>query len=527
MKSPYFKEEHELFRQSVKQFVEKEVLPNMQQWEDAQEIPRDVFTKMGELGFMGINFPEAYGGSNNDFFYTVVLLEEIARSTSAGLSAAHSVHQYMSTAHLLKVGSEALKQKYLPKAISGEWIGSLAISEPGAGSDVANIRTTAKREGDYYIVNGSKTFITNGVYGKFATVACKTDPDAGVSGISLIMVDQGTPGFTTKKLKKMGWYSSDTGELFFDNVKVPVSNLVGEEGKGFYYIMDSFQLERLVAGISAVAGAEAAIETTLKYLHERQAFGKPIAKFQTLRHQMVEIASELEAVKQLVHHTSWLYNNNVFAVKECSMVKMLSTELGKKIVDVCLQCFGGYGYMEEYPIARMYRDARVGTIVGGTTEIMKDILAKIIVDKVNYESAYNALKQQENISLQPQKEKNIHSSKTNNTTMSAPTTAKEILLSLPTRLKADKVAGVDTLFHFNVAGPNGGEFSVAIKDGACTVTEGFQGDAKCVVTTQDSVYEDVELGRTNPQMAVMMGKIKITNIGEMMKFAGFFNRITG
>jgi acyl-CoA dehydrogenase len=204
------------------------------------------------------------------------------------------------------------------------------------------------------------------------------------------------------------------------------------------------------------------------------------------------------------------------------MVKMLATELGKKVADVCLQCFGGYGYMEEYPIARMYRDARVGTIVGGTTEIMKEILSKMIVDGVNYESAYNAMKEQENISLQPQ-EKN--SSKTNTKTMSTPTTAKEILLSLPTRLKADKAAGIDTLFHFNVSGPNGGEFTVVIKDGACTVTEGLTGEAKCVVTTQDSVYEDVELGRTNPQMAVMMGKIKINNIGEMMKFAGLFNRI--
>jgi acyl-CoA dehydrogenase len=505
MKSLYFKEEHELFRQSVKQFVDKEVLPHMNQWEQDEKIPREVFnifTKMGELGFLGINFPEAYGGSNNDFFYTVVLLEEIARSTSAGLSAAHSVHQYMSTAHLLKVGSESLKKYFLPKAISGEWMGSLAISEPNAGSDVANIKTTAVREGDYYIINGSKTFITNGVYGNFVTLACKTDVNAGIAGISLIMVEQGTPGFTTKKLKKMGWYSSDTGELFFDNVKVPVSNLVGEEGKGFYYIMDSFQLERLVAGISAVAGA--------------------------LRHQLVEIASELEAVKQLVYHTSWQYDNNIFAVKECSMVKMLATELGKKVVDVCLQCFGGYGYMEEYPIARMYRDARVGTIVGGTTEIMKEILAKIIVDKVNYESAYNAMKQQENISLQSNTQKNIQSLKNqNNNNMSAPTTAKEILMSLPNRLKADKAAGVDTLFHFNVSGPNGGEFTVVLKDGAVNVSEGLQGEPKCVVTTQDSVYEDVELGRTNPQMAVMMGKIKISNIGEMMKFAGLFNRVTG
>jgi alkylation response protein AidB-like acyl-CoA dehydrogenase/putative sterol carrier protein len=522
MKSLYFNEEHNLFRQSVRQFVEKEVLPVMNEWEQKQQIPKSIWKKMGELGFLGINFPEEYGGSNNDFFYTVILLEEIARSGSAGLAAAHGVHQYMSTAHLLKAGNHELKKKYLPKSISGEWIGALAISEPGAGSDVANIRTTAVREGDYYIINGSKTFITNGVYGDFVTVSCKTNPDAGPAGISLIMVDQGTPGFTTRKLKKMGWHSSDTGELFFDNVKVPVSNLVGNENQGFYYIMESFQLERLVAGIGATAGAEMAIDLTLKYIKEREAFGKPISKFQVIRHALVDIASETEAIKQLVYHTAWLYDNNVFAVKECSMVKMLATELGKKVADVCLQCFGGYGYMEEYPIARMYRDARVGTIVGGTTEIMKEILSKIIVDGVNYESAYNTMKQQENISLQPKENQNNSSTKQNSKNM----TAKEILLSLPTRLKTDKAAGIDTTFHFNVNGPNGGEFTVWVRETVCEVKEGLHGEAKCIVTTVDTVYEDVELGRTNPQMAVMMGKIKITNIGEMMKFAGLFNRLS-
>jgi acyl-CoA dehydrogenase len=526
MKSLYFKEEHELFRQSVRQFVTKEVLPHIAEWEEQQEIPKSIWKKMGALGFLGINFPEAYGGSNNDFFYTVVLLEEIARSGSAGFAAAHGVHQYMSTAHLLKAGSPELKERYLPKAISGEWIGALAISEPGAGSDVANIRTTAIKKDGYYIINGSKTFITNGVYGDFVTVACKTNPDAGPAGISLIIVDQGTPGLTTRKLKKMGWHSSDTGELFFDNVKAPASHLIGIENQGFYYIMDSFQLERLVAGIGAVAGAELAIENTLKYVKEREAFGKPISKFQAIRHALVQIASETEAVKQLVYYTAWLFDNNVFAVKECSMVKMLATELGKKVADVCLQCYGGYGYMEEYPIARMYRDARVGTIAGGTTEIMKEILAKIIVDGINYESAYNELKQQENISLQANQNLNNNITKPKQQTMSVPTTAKEIMLSLPQRLKADKAAGVDTVFHFNIAGPNGGSFTVIVKDNQCTVTEGLHGEAKCVVNTTDTVYEDVELGRTNPQMAVMMGKIKISNLGEMMKFAGLFNRIS-
>lgn len=521
--SPYFLEEHELFRQSVRQFIQKEIVPYVNEWEELQRIPKSVWQKMGELGYLGINFPEEYGGSQNDFFYSVVLLEEIARSGSAGFAAAHGVHQYMATAHLLKAGSEALKRKYLPKAIRGEWIGALAISEPGAGSDVANIHTTAERKSDHYVINGSKTFITNGVYGDFVTVACKTQPHAGVAGISLIIVDQGLPGFTSRKLKKMGWHSSDTAELFFDQVKVPIENLIGQENQGFYYLMDSFQLERLVAAIGATAGTELALEVTLKYVSEREAFGKPLSRFQTIRHALVGIAAEIEAVKQFTYYTAWLYDRGHFAVKECSIAKMLATELGKKAADVCLQCFGGYGYMEEYPIARMYRDARVGTIAGGTTEIMKEILSKIIIDGINYESAYEQMnKQEESISLHPQ----TNFSSKNNDTMSTPTTAKEILFSLPSRLKADKAAGIDTTIHFNVSGPNGGEFTVVVKDGACTVTEGFTGEPKCVVTTQDSVYEDVELGRTNPQMAVMMGKIKISNLGEMMKFAGLFHRIS-
>ncbi|HLP21239.1 MAG TPA: acyl-CoA dehydrogenase family protein, partial [Chitinophagales bacterium] len=240
----YFNQEHELFRQSVRDFVSKEVAPHINKWEEDEVIPRSVFKRMGDLGFLGINFPEEVGGTNNDFWYTVAYLEELARDTCAGYAAAVSVHQYMATNHILLAGSDYLKEKYLKPSITGEFVGSIAISEPGAGSDVANLRCTAKREGDYYIINGSKTFITNGVYGNFVTVACKTDPAAGLAGVSLIVVDQGTPGFTTNKLKKMGWKCSDTGELFFDNVKVPVSNLVGEEGRGFFYIMESFQLER-------------------------------------------------------------------------------------------------------------------------------------------------------------------------------------------------------------------------------------------------------------------------------------------
>ena len=519
MTSPYITEDHELFRQSVRQFVDKEVLPNANEWEEKQQIPREVFLRMGELGFLGINFPEEYGGTDVDFFYSVVLLEEIARSTLGGLAAAHGVHQFMSTAHIRKAGSPALKSRYLPKAVTGEKWGALGVSEPNAGSDVSAIRTTAVKENKHYVINGSKTFITNGFYGDFITLACKTDPNAGVSGMSLIVVDLNTPGVTSSKLKKIGWHSSDTAEIAFDNVKVPVENLVGAENQGFYYIMESFQLERLVAGISAVSGAQQCLDTTLKYISEREAFGRPIKKFQALRHNLVDLATEIEAARQLVYNTAWQYDKGEVVVKECSMVKLFTTEIGKKVADVCLQCFGGYGYMEEYPIARMYRDARVGTIVGGTSEIMKEILAKIIIDDVQYESAY-------------EKENNIVKTETNNNLTNnkdqmgtKPEKASEILKSLPTRLKADKVNGVKTTFHFDIEGPNGGQFTVNVANGNCTVADGLIGEAKCVLKAKDSDYEDVELGRTNPQMAVMMGKIKISNIGEMMSFVGYFDRL--
>lgn len=522
--SPWFNEEHELFRQTVRQFVERDVLPHVLKWEEEQRIPREIWTQMGELGFLGINHVEAFGGSANDFFYSVVLLEEIARSGIAGLAAAHSVHQYMATAHIAKAGSDDLKRRYLTGAIDGTKIGSIAITEPGAGSDVANIRTTAVREGDYYIINGQKTFITNGVYGDFVTVACKTDPNAGAAGISLIVVDQGTPGFTTNKLKKMGWHSSDTGELFFDNVKVPADNLVGSEGQGFYYIMESFQLERLVGGISAIEGAQMVLDTTLKYINERETFGRQLKKYQVIRHALVDLATEIEAARQLGYSTAWKYDNNIFAVKECSMIKLLGTELGKKTADVCLQYFGGYGYMEEYPIARMYRDARVGTIVGGASEIMREILAKTVIDGISYESVYGAMKQTE---AEPKStESNLRTDNKNESKMSTtPQTAAEIIQSLPNRLKADKASGVSSTFHFDISGDRGGKYTVKVHEETVHVEEGHNGEAHCVVTTSDEVYEDVELGRTNPQMAVMMGKIKISNLGEMMKFAGLFDRI--
>jgi alkylation response protein AidB-like acyl-CoA dehydrogenase/putative sterol carrier protein len=515
MKSPFFNEDHQMFRQTVRSFVEKEILPYADQWEKDEKIPRELFLKMGEMGFLGINHSDAYGGSNVDIFYSAAYLEEIARSGYAGVCAAVSVHQYMATNHLAEAATHELKEQYLRPSIEGKYVGAIAITEPFGGSDVAALRTTAVREGDEYVINGSKTFITNGVYADFVVVACKTDPNAGINGISLIVVPKGTPGFTSTKLKKMGWYSSDTGELAFDNVRVPVSNLIGKEGMGFFYIMESFQLERLVAGMMAIGGAEACIELTLKYMDEREAFGRKIKKFQVLRHDIVNLCTELEAAKYLVYNSCWLYQNGEVPVKECSMVKLLCTELGNKIVDTCLQVFGGYGYMEEYPICRMYRDSRVGTIVGGTSQIMREILSKIIIDDVRYKKVYNNEQAAGSTSAKPTEESGWGN----------PQTAAEIIQSIPLRIKKDKINGYSTIFHFDLAGETGGQFTVKVQDGTATVEEGLIGSPDCVVSAEASVYEDVELGRTSPEMAVMGGQLRISNLGAMMQFVRYFKRV--
>ncbi len=516
MKSPYFTEDHDLFRQTVRDFIEKEVVPNTNEWEAQQDVPRSIWTRMGELGFLGINYPEAYGGAEADFFYSVVFIEELSRSFMAGFPAAINVHQYMATAHLAAAGSQELKQKYLSKAISGEFIAALGVSEPNAGSDVAGMHTTAVREGDHYVINGSKIFITNGVNANFVVVACKTNPQAGVNGISLIIVDRDTPGFTTNKLDKLGWHSSDTGELFFDNVKVPASNIIGEEGKGFFYIMDSFQLERLVAAVASIAGAQHTIEITLQYMNERKAFGRPINKFQALRHLIADLQTEVDAAHQYTHYVAWLYSQGEFAVRECSQAKLLTSEVGKKAADVCLQCFGGYGFMEEYPIARMYRDARVGTIVGGTSQIMKEIIAKVLIDGTSYERAYKA----------EGSATNNNNTSSNGNGAANTLTAKEIILSLPKRYRPEKAAtGYTTSIHFNLVGNTGGQFTVNINNGNCEVQEGHHGEATCTVQANANDYEDVELGRSDAQTAVMMGKIQLSNISEMMTFSRLFKKV--
>ena len=388
MTSQYFNQDHQLFRQSVRQFIEKEVIPNAETWESERQIPKSIFQKMGELGYLGINFSEEYGGTNADLWYSVVFLEEIARSTMGGFSTAVSVHQYMAINHIAKIGSPLLKEKYLVPAIAGEKIAALGISEPNAGSDVSAILTTAVRDGDEYVINGSKTFITNGTYGDFITLTCKTNTSAGANGVSLIVVDLNAEGVSRTKLNKMGWHSSDTAEISFDNVRVPVTHLIGQENAGFYYLMESLQLERLVAAIMAVAGSELSLELTIQYLHEREAFGRPIAKYQAIRHKIAEMATEVDIAREFVYSTCWKFTQGEVMVKECSMAKLFTSELAKRVADGCLQFFGGFGYMEDYPICRIYRDARVGTIAGGTSEIMKEIISKIVVDGAAYQKVY-------------------------------------------------------------------------------------------------------------------------------------------
>ena len=383
----YFTEEHQLFRQSLRIFLEKEVNPHIDKWEEQGQIPRSIWKKMGDLGFLGLSFPEKYGGSHLDYFYDVVFNEELGRINSGGFVVTQQVTQYMAGPYILKYGSDWLKSKYLPGIISGEKLCSIGITEPGAGSDAQNIQTRAIKKGDHYIVNGGKTFITNGVYGDFIITVVKTDPAAGAKGVSLLVMEQAMEGVSIRKLKKLGWHASDTAELSFDNVKVPVDNLIGEEGRGFYYLMNGLQLERLCIIPSCVTACEAAIDRSLQYMSEREAFGKSLNQFQVLRHRIAQLASEVEALKAFGYYCSNLYANGIYDVKLCSMGKLIATELQEKVATQCLQFYGGYGFMEEYPQARMYRDVRVGTIGGGSSEIMREIISKMVINDIDYARA--------------------------------------------------------------------------------------------------------------------------------------------
>lgn len=384
MNSMYFTEEHNLFKESLQDFLQKEVVPNIETWEKSGVIDKSIWKKFGDMGFFGINYPEAYGGMNLDLFYTIILLEELQKLNSGGFAAAVWAHVYLAMTHLNAEGDEAIKQKYLTPSIAGEKIGCLCITEPFGGSDVAGMRTTAVKHGDHFIINGSKTFITNGVYSDYLIIAAKTNPEEGNKGISIFVLDRDMEGISATKLDKLGWRASDTGEIAFDNVKVPVSNLMGEEGKGFSYIMQHFSLERLIMGVNAHARAEFALEYALKYMSEREAFGKSIDKFQALRHTIADLYTDMEICKEFNYSVTYKLNKGEYVVKEATMSKLKSTKMADEVIYQCLQFLGGYGYMEEYPMARLFRDSRLGPIGGGTSEILREILAKIIIDKKDY-----------------------------------------------------------------------------------------------------------------------------------------------
>ena len=383
----FFTEEHDQFRQGFRDFLQKEVVPHIEKWEKEGTIERFIWKKFGDMGYFGINYPEAYGGLNLDLFFTTIFLEEMQRINSGGFAAAMWAHTFLAMTHLKAEASEEIKQKYLTASIAGDMIGCLCISEPFGGSDVSAMRTTAVKEGDSYIINGSKTFITNGIYSDYLIVAAKTSPELGNKGMSIFLVDRETAGISSAKLDKLGWRASDTAEISFDNVKIPASNLMGEEGKGFFYIMQHFALERLVMGINAHARAEYAIEYTLQYMSERTAFGKTIDKFQVLRHKIAQHASNVEMVKSFNYMIVKRLQDGEYVVKEASMSKLNATRISDEVMYDCLQMLGGYGYMEEYKLARMFRDSRLGPIGGGTSEILCEIIAKMIIDKVDYKPA--------------------------------------------------------------------------------------------------------------------------------------------
>ena len=387
MNSVYFSEEHDLFRKSLKDFLQKEVVPHIAKWEKTGTIERFIWKKFGDMGFLGITYPESYGGLNLDLFYMVILLEELQKIKSSGFAAAIWAHVYLAMTHLNAEGDERIKKEYLVPSIAGEKIGALCISEPFGGSDVAGMRTNAIKKGDKYIINGSKTFITNGVYADYYVVAAKTDPALGNKGISIFLMDTSSKGISATKLDKLGWRASDTAEIAFDNVEVPLENLMGEENKGFAYIMQHFALERLIMAINAHARAEYALDYTIDYMSSREAFGTTINKFQALRHTLVEHATEVEHCKIFNYAAVARLDKGEYVVKEATMAKLKSTKVADETIYSCLQMLGGYGYMEEYPLARLFRDSRLGPIGGGTSEILKEILSKMIIDKQNYQPA--------------------------------------------------------------------------------------------------------------------------------------------
>jgi acyl-CoA dehydrogenase len=377
MQRTLFREEHDLYRKTVRQFLEREVVPHQKRWREQGMIDREAWRKAGAAGLLCPWLEEKYGGPGGDFLFSTVVIEELSHIYESGFVM--SLHSDIVAPYIHSFGTEAQKQKWLPRMVSGDAVSAIAMTEPSTGSDLAALRTSARKDGDDYVLNGAKTFISNGILCDVCVVAAKTDPNPENAhrAISLFLVEADRKGFIKgKKLEKMGMASQDTAELAFEDCRIPKENLLGEEGAGFLMLMQKLQQERLVCAISSQAGAEQVLADTIKYTQERKAFGKPISKFQNTQFKLVECATEVEVGQAFLDKLIAQHNAGEYLVKECSMAKMWQTEMASRVIDTCLQFFGGYGYMLEYPIARAYMDARVSRIFAGTNEIMKVIVAK-------------------------------------------------------------------------------------------------------------------------------------------------------
>ena len=377
---PPFGEEHADLRESINSFVTKEIVPNVDEWEAAREFPRELYDRCGELGFLGLKYPTELGGQGGDYLHDAVWAEELAYAgAGGGVGAGLGAHTGIATPPIFKFGTPDQHQRFLVPAIKGEKVCALGITEPGAGSDVAGIRTFAKKVDGGYVVNGSKTFITNGVRADFLVCAVKTSEEGGHHGLSFLILERDMPGYeVVAKLEKMGWHSSDTGELAFTDVEVPDENLLGEEDGGFYLIMANFQWERLLMALGAVGGMKRLLEVAVDYAKEREAFGRPIGKFQAIRHKIAEMSIKVEVGQAMTYNALRLFHHGHDAIKEVTEAKLFTQRAAVEVADEVIQIHGGYGYMAEYGVERAYRDARLGPIGGGTDEVMKEILSKQI-----------------------------------------------------------------------------------------------------------------------------------------------------
>ncbi len=376
MPEDFFDAEHRMYRDSMRKFVEREVVPHHAQWEKDGVVPRELWQSAGAKGFLCLQVPEEYGGLGlKDYRYNMVTIEELVRVGASG--PGFTVHSDMVTPYITNFGTEEQKQKYLPGMVAGECIGAIAMTEPDTGSDLAAVRTTAIRQGDDYVINGQKTFISNGLLNDVIIVVAKTDPQAAHGGISLLLVERGTKGYERgTKLQKMGMHAQDTAEIFFKDVRVPAENLLGQEGCGFFYLMRQLPQERLAVAVGAAMACETVLDITVQYCKERTAFGRPIGKFQHNRFKLAEMKTETEIARVFVNHCVLLHSEGELSAEKAAMAKWWITELQKRVVDTCVQLHGGYGYMMEYFVARAYLDTRVQTIYAGTTEIMKEIIGK-------------------------------------------------------------------------------------------------------------------------------------------------------